>query len=143
MKEKHTIRMKVVNTVGVMARITGLVSQRGYNIDSIIATPTEDPAFYTVHLVLAETDEKIEQITKQLNKLIDVLKVTDISHNKNYIVREFVMLRVSTGKKRAEILQLLEMFDGKMLDLAQNYVVISMTGSPRKIRRFIESMQPF
>ncbi len=143
MNEKHTIRMKVVNTVGVMARITGLISQRGYNIENIIASPSEDPAIYTVHLVLSESEEKIEQISKQLNKLVDVIKVTDISHNKNYIVREFIMAKISTSKSRNDILQLIQLFEAKMLDLGQNYVVVSMTGSPRKIRRFLEAMQPY
>lgn len=141
--EKHTIRLKVVNTVGVMARITGLISQRGYNIDSIIANPTVDPSFYTVHLVLTETAEKIEQISKQLNKLIDVIKVMDISHNMNYIVREFVMVKISTSKKRSDILQLIQTFEAKMLDLGPHHVVVSVTGSPRKIQRFLEAFQPF
>jgi len=143
MKTKHSIRLKVVNTVGVMARITGLISQRGYNIDSIMSTPTEIPEIYSVHLVLTETEEQIEQISKQLNKLIDVLKVTDISHNKNYIVREFIMVKVSTSKNRPDLLQLISLFRAKVLDLAANYVVVSMTGSPRKIQRFIEAVQPF
>ncbi|MFO7841604.1 MAG: acetolactate synthase small subunit [Fidelibacterota bacterium] len=143
MKEKHTIRMKVLNTVGVMARITGLISQRGYNIDSIIATPSEADSVYTVHLVLTETEEKIEQISKQLNKLIDVLKVTDISHNKNYIVREFIMVKISTSRNRPDLLQIIDLFRAKVLDLASNYVVVSITGSPRKISRFIEAVQPF
>ncbi len=143
MKAKHTIRLKVVNTVGVMARITGLISQRGYNIDSIMSTPTEIPEIYSVHLVLRETEDKIEQISKQLNKLVDVLKVTDISHNKNYIVREFIMVKVSTAKNRSDLLQLISLFRAKVLDLATNYLVVSMTGSPRKIQRFIEGIQPF
>ncbi len=135
--------MKVLNTVGVMARITGLISQRGYNIDSIIATPSEADSVYTVHLVLTETEEKIEQISKQLNKLIDVLKVTDISHNKNYIVREFIMVKISTSRNRPDLLQIIDLFRAKVLDLASNYVVVSITGSPRKISRFIEAVQPF
>lgn len=143
MKTKHTIRLKVLNTVGVMARITGLISQRGYNIDSIIATPNETDEIYTVHLVLTETEEKIEQISKQLNKLIDVLKVTDISHDKNYIVREFIMVRISTSKNRPDLLQIFDLFKAKVLDLAANYVIVSLTGSPRKIKRFIEAVQPF
>lgn len=143
MKTKHTIRLKVLNTVGVIARIAGLISQRGYNIDSIIATPNESDEIYTVHLVLTETEEKIEQISKQLNKLIDVLKVTDISHDKNYIVREFVMIKVSTAKNRSDFLQIISLFRAKVLDLAPNYAVVSITGSPRKITRFIESVHPF
>lgn len=143
MKEKHTIRMKVVNTVGVMARITGLISQRGYNIDNIIASPSEDPDIYTVHLVLTETKEKIEQIGKQLNKLVDVIKVTDISHNKNYIIREFIMVRISTNKNRSELLQLIALFEAKVLDLCTHYVVASMTGSPRTITRFLDAVHPF
>lgn len=143
MKEKHTIRMKVVNTVGVMARITGLISQRGYNIDNIIASPSEDPNIYTVHLVLTETEEKIEQIGKQLNKLVDVIKVTDISHNKNYIVREFIMVKISSNKNRSELLQLITLFEAKVLDLCAHYVVVSMTGSPRTITRFLGVVHPF
>ena len=114
MKTKHTIRLKVMNTVGVMARITGLISQRGYDIDSIMSTPTEIAEIYSVHLVLTETEEKIEQISKQLNKLIDVLKVTDISHNKNYIVREFIMVKISTVKNRPDLLQLIDLFRAKV-----------------------------
>ncbi|MFA6618159.1 MAG: acetolactate synthase small subunit [Candidatus Neomarinimicrobiota bacterium] len=143
MKTKHTLRLKVLNKVGVVARIAGLISQRGYNIDNIIATPSEADEIYTVHLVLTETEEKIEQISKQLNKLIDVLKVTDISHNTNYIVREFIMVKVSTSKNRSELLQIVAMFRAKVLDLAPNYVVLSITGSPRKIQRFLESVHPF
>ncbi len=143
MKTKHTIRLQVLNTVGVMARITGLISQRGYNIDSIIATPNETDEIYTVHLVLTETEEKIEQISKQLNKLIDVLKVTDISHDKNYIVREFIMAKVSTAKNRSDLLQIIDLFRAKVLDLTPNYVVVSITGSPRKLQRFLEAIHPF
>jgi acetolactate synthase-1/3 small subunit len=143
MKTKHTIRLKVLNSVGVMARITGLISQRGYNIDSIIATPNETDEIYTVHLVLTETEEKIEQISKQLNKLIDVLKVIDISHDKNYIVREFIMVKVSTAKNRSDFLQIIDLFRAKVLDLAPNYAVVSLTGSPRKIQRFLETIQPY
>ena len=126
-----------------MARITGLISQRGYNIDSIIATPNETDEIYTVHLVLTETEEKIEQISKQLNKLIDVLKVIDISHDKNYIVREFIMVIVSTAKNRSDFLQILDLFRAKVLDLAPNYAIVSLTGSPRKIQRFLEAIHPF
>ena len=126
-----------------MARITGLISQRGYNINSIISTPSENPSIYTIHLVLTETEEKIEQISKQINKLIDVIKVTDISHNKNYIVREFIMAKISTSKKHGDILQLIDLFEAKLLDMAPNYIVVSVTGSPRKIKRFIEAIQPF
>ena len=143
MKTRHTLRLKVLNKVGVVARIAGLISQRGYNIDNIIATPSEADEIYTVHLVLTETEEKIEQISKQLNKLIEVLKVTDISHNENYIVREFIMVKVSTAKNRYELLQIVAMFRAKVIDLAPNYVVLSITGSPRKIQRFLESVHPF
>ncbi|MEA2076969.1 MAG: acetolactate synthase small subunit [Patescibacteria group bacterium] len=92
---------------------------------------------------MTETGEKIEQISKQLNKLVDVLKVTDISHNKDYIVREFIMVKISTSKNRPDLLQLIDLFRAKVLDLATNYVVISLTGAPRKIQRFIEVVQPY
>ncbi len=108
--EKHTIIITVANRVGVLARIAGLLSSRGFNIDSIIGAPTENPDIYKIHLVVGGTEQKIEQVTKQLNKLIDTIKIVDISHKKNYIVREFILIKVKALKNRSEILELINVF---------------------------------
>ena len=144
MIEKHTIIVTVVNRVGILARITGLLAQRGYNIESAIAAPTEEKDIYKIILVVKETSENIEQITKQLNKLIDTIKVTDISHKDNYIVREYIILKVTlTPRTRAEVLDLMRVFGAKPIDLATDHLIMELAGHVRKIDRFIELLKPF
>lgn len=144
MIEKHTIIVTVTNRVGILARITGLLAQRGYNIESAIAAPTENPDVYKIILVVMETDENIEQITKQLNKLIDTIKVIDISHRDNYIVREYIILKVGiTPRTRAEVLDLIRVFEARLIDLATDHLIVELTGHVRKIDRFIELLKPF
>ena len=140
MIEKHTIIVTVVNRVGILARITGLLAQRGYNIESAIAAPTEEKDIYKIILVVKETSE----ITKQLNKLIDTIKVTDISHKDNYIVREYIILKVGlTPRTRAEVLDLMRVFGAKPIDLATDHLIMELAGHVRKIDRFIELLKPF
>lgn len=144
MIEKHTIIITVVNRVGILARITGLLAQRGYNIESAIAAPTEDPDVYKIILVVMETDENVEQITKQLNKLIDTIKVNDISHKNNYIVREYIIVKVAlTPRTRLEVLELVKVFEARAIDLATDHLIVELTGHVRKIDRFIELLKPF
>ena len=141
--EKHTIIITVVNKVGVLARIAGLLSSRGYNIESIIGAPTEDPNIYKIHLVICGTTEKIEQVIKQLNKLIDTIKVVDISHKKNYIIREFLMIKVNAIKNRSEIFELIDVFKAKVVDLTGTQITIEFSGPPFKIGRFIDVLKPY
>lgn len=144
MKEKHTIIITVINRVGILARITGLLAQRGYNIESAIAAPTENPDIYKISLVVEESEAHIEQITKQLNKLIDTLKVVDISHKENYIVREYIILKIGVNNKnRTDIFRLIDVFTAKPLDVASNYITLELSGRSRKIDRFIELMKPY
>ncbi|HRS91841.1 MAG TPA: acetolactate synthase small subunit [Candidatus Marinimicrobia bacterium] len=144
MIEKHTIIVTVTNRVGILARITGLLAQRGYNIESAIAAPTEEKDIYKIILVVKETSENIEQITKQLNKLIDTIKVTDISHKDNYIVREYIILKVGlTPRTRAEVLDLMRVFGAKPIDLSADHLIMELAGHVRKIDRFIELLKPF
>jgi acetolactate synthase-1/3 small subunit len=144
MISKHTIIITVTNRVGILARITGLLAQRGYNIESAIGAPTEDPDIYKIILVLLETEEHIEQITKQLNKLIDTIKVTDIAHKDNYIVREYIILKISVNNRtRSDILDLVRVFEAKPIDLAVDHLIVELTGHVRKIDRFIELLKPF
>ena len=141
--EYHTVVVTVLNRIGVTARVTSLLSARGYNIESVIAAPTENYDIYKVHIGLRATEQEAEQVVKQLHKLIDTLKVTDISHKNNFIVREFAMLKVSSGKNRAEILGLCSTFRAKVVDVAQNHIVIDFSGPVKKVERFIDLLKPY
>ncbi len=142
--EKHTIIVTVINSVGVLARITGLLSQRGYNIESAIAAPTEDLNIYKVSLVVEETENHIEQIIKQLNKLVDTIRVTDISHTDNYVVREYIILKVEVREKhRTDFFELARVFKANLIDVADDHVILELAGTPRKVDRFIELVKPY
>ncbi len=140
--EQHTIIITVANRVGVLARISGLLSSRGYNIESIIGAPTENPDIYKIHLVIAGTEEQTEQVTKQLNKLIDTIKVIDISHIKNYIIREYLLIKVK-AQKRSEIFELMGVFKAKAVDVTPLHITIDLSGPPLKVSRFIELLRPY
>ncbi len=141
--EKHTIIITVANRVGVLARIAGLLSSRGFNIDSIIGAPTENPDIYKIHLVVGGTEQRIEQVTKQLNKLIDTIKIVDISHEKNYIVREFILIKVNAQKNRSEIFELINVFKAKVVDMTRTHITIDISGPTLKIERFIDLLKPY
>ena len=141
--EKHTIIITVANRVGVLARIAGLLSSRGFNIDSIIGAPTENPDIYKIHLVVGGTEQRIEQVNKQLNKLIDTIIIVDISHKKNYIVREFILIKVKAQKKRSEILELINVFKAKVVDMTRTHITIDISGPTLKIERFIDLLRPY
>jgi acetolactate synthase-1/3 small subunit len=141
--EKHTILITVANRIGVLARIAGLLSSRGYNIESIVGAPTENTDIYKIHIAVFGTKEKMEQITKQLNKLIDIIKVVDISHRKSYIVREFILLKVNAKKNRTEIFDLIRVFNAKVVDVSRNYITIDLSGPPLKIKRLIDLLKPY
>lgn len=143
--EKHTIIITVANRVGVLARISGMLSSRGYNIESIIGAPTENPDTYKIHLVVCGTMEKLEQVTKQLNKLIDIIKLVDISHNHNYIVREYILIQVNSQKKHShsEIFELIQVFAANVVDVSRDHVTIELAGPSQKIERFIDLLKPF
>lgn len=141
--EKHTIIVTVSNRVGVLARVAGLLSSRGYNIESIIGAPTENPDIYKIHLVVCGNSKRIEQVKKQLNKLIDTIKVVDISHRKNYITREFILIKVNAIKNRSEIFELIDVFKAKVVDVTRNQITIDLSGPTLKIERFIDLLRPY
>ena len=141
--EKHTIIITVVNRVGVLARIAGLLSSRGYNIENIIGAPTENSDIYKIHLGLVGTRQNVEQVTKQLNKLVDTIKVVDISHKKNYIVREFLLIKVNASKNRSEIFELINVFRSKVVDISRSHITIDLSGPTLKIERFIDLLRQF
>jgi acetolactate synthase-1/3 small subunit len=141
--EKHTILITVANRVGVLARIAGLLSSRGFNIESIVGAPTENPDVYKITLTLFGSEDKIEQLAKQLNKLIDTIKVVDVSHGKSYIIREFLLLKVGAKKGRTEIFDLIRVFNAKVVDVTKNHITIDLSGPPIKIQRAIDLLKPF
>ncbi len=141
--ERHTIIITVANRIGVLARIAGLLSSRGYNIESIIGAPTENPDTYKIHMVVCGTNERIEQVTKHLNKLIDTIKIVDISHKKNFIVREFILIKVNALKSRSEIFELIDVFRAKVVDVTHSHIIIDLSGPVLKIERFINLLRPY
>ena len=142
--EQYTIVVTVLNRIGVMARITSLLSARGYNIESVIAAPTENPDIFRVHLVLWGTEKRIEQVVKQLHKLIDTIRVTDISHTGNYIIREFVLVKVNGNRgSRNDIFNLVDVFNAKLVDVGTEQIVIDLSGPRKKIDRFVELLKPY
>lgn len=141
---KRTITLTVVNRPGVLNRITNLFSKRNYNIDSITVGHSEHENISRITVVvLVDNDDVIEQITKQLNKQIDVLKVTDISEQA-MVSRELALIKVlSTPSTRSEINSLIEPFRASIVDIGKDSVVIQITGEPEKIEAFIELIRPY
>jgi len=140
---KHTISVLLRNKPGVLSRVTGLFSGRGYNIESLCVAVTMDPEVSCLTLVSYGDPPIIEQITKQLHKLIDVLKVTDISE-KEYVEREMVLVRVNANaNSRAEVLRIVDIFRGKVVDVASRSYALEITGSASKIQAVIDILRPF
>lgn len=140
---KHTISVLVENKPGVLARIAGLFSGRGYNIDSLSVGETQDPTVSRMTIVSHGDDAVLEQITKQLNKLIDVIKVQDFA-KKESIDRELVLVKVSCStQNRSEIMQTVDIFRAKIVDVSPNTLTIEITGAEKKVEAFVELMKPF
>ncbi|NLF38224.1 acetolactate synthase small subunit [bacterium] len=140
---KHTISVLVRNKFGVLARIAGLFSGRGYNIDSLCVGETQDPEYSSMTIVTHGEDAVIEQIDKQLNKLIDVVKVTDF-HEREYVERELALIKVNTtSQTRGEVLQIVNIFRGKVVDISPKSLTIEVTGDESKIAAIIEMLKAF
>ena len=140
---RHTISVLVENKFGVLARVAGLFSGRGYNIDSLNVGETEDPSISRMTIVARGDDRIIEQITKQLNKLIDVIKVTDLT-SEEHVERELVLIKVSAPSKvRSEIIQLADIFRSSIVDVSHESLVISATGDEDKVNALIEMLEPY
>ncbi len=140
---KHTISVLVENKFGVLARIAGLFSGRGYNIDSLSVAETTDPTVSRMTIVVHGDDRIIEQITKQLNKLIDVIKVQDYA-GENYLERELVLVKVhTTSQTRPEVMQIVDIFRGKIVDVGPSYVTVELTGTEDKVDAMVGLLTPF
>ena len=140
---RHTISVLVENKAGVLARIAGLFSARGFNIDSLAVGETEDPSVSRMTIVVKGDENIIEQVDKQLNRLIDVIKVSDISELP-HLESDLALIKVSAeGAKRAEIMQVADIFHAKIVDVSASTVIIEMTGDEEKIEAFIKMLEPF
>ena len=129
----HVISLQVENNAGVLARISGLLSGRGYNVESFSSGPTLDPNITRITLVCRGDDSIIDQIKKQLNKLIEVIKVSDLT-SKPTIDRQFALIKLSViPGNRAEIIQLAEVFAAKVMDVGSTTMILELTGSEKKI----------
>ena len=137
---RHIISILLENEAGALSRVAGLFSARGYNIETLTVAPTEDRSLSRLTIVTSGSDEVIEQITKQLNKLIDVIKVVDLSEAA-HIERELMLIKVrATGKDREEMKRMAEIFRGRIIDVTDSTYVIELTGSGSKLDAFIQGI---
>ena len=140
---RHTISVLVENKFGALTRIAGLFSGRGYNIDTLNVAPTQDPSASRMTIVTRGDDATLEQIVKQLNKLVDVLKVIDFRDGE-YVDRELALVKVEVdSKSRAEVMQITDIFRAKIVDVQPKSVTIEITGSEEKVEKFIDLMRAF
>jgi acetolactate synthase-1/3 small subunit len=139
---KHTISVLLQNKPGVLSRVTGLFSGRGFNIESLCVAETLDPSISCLTLVTDGEDHIIEQITKQLHKLIDVIKVNDMSEA-DYVERLMVLIRVKAeAHTRAEVLRVIDIFRGKVVDVSPKSYTVEVTGSVSKVKAIIDILKP-
>ena len=137
---RHLISILVENEAGALSRISGLFSARGYNIESLTVAPTEDASMSRMTIVTSGSDDVVEQITKQLNKLVDVVKVVDLSEAE-HIERELMLIKVRAGaKERDEVKRMADIFRGRVIDVSDNTYTIELTGSGEKLDAFIHAL---
>lgn len=137
---RHILSLLLENEAGALSRVSGLFSARAFNIESLTVAPTEDPSVSRMTIVTAGSDEIIEQITKQLNKLVDVIKVVDLNDS-DHIERELMLIKVTAkGDAREEIKRLVDIFRGRIIDVTENAYTIEITGSGDKLDAFIQAL---
>ncbi|MEK6550568.1 MAG: acetolactate synthase small subunit [Pseudomonadota bacterium] len=138
---RHIISMLLENESGALSRVAGLFSARGYNIESLTVAPTEDETLSRLTLVTSGSEDVIEQITKQLNKLVDVYKLTDLTGGP-YIEREMLLIKVNAGgTMRDEVKRLVDIFRGRIIDVTDKTYVIELTGTGSKLEAFIDAVR--
>jgi acetolactate synthase I/III small subunit len=141
--QKHTIAILVENKFGAFHRIAGLFAAKGYNIESITVGPTEEPDVSRMTIVTRGDDQVIEQITKQLNNLIDTLKVIDLTFE-SFVDRDLVLIKVhSSAETRSEIMQIGDIFRAKVVDISAKTLTLEATGSQQKVDAIIKMLKPF
>jgi acetolactate synthase-1/3 small subunit len=139
---RHILSLLLENESGALSRVAGLFSARGYNIESLTVAPTEDPTLSRMTIVTSGSDDVIEQITKQLNKLIDVVKVFDLNEGR-HIERELMLVKVrADGEHREEIKRTVDIFRGRVIDVTDRTYTIELTGAREKLDAFLEALDP-
>ena len=137
---RHAISLLLENESGALSRVSGLFSARGYNIESLTVAPTEDVSMSRMTIVTTGSDEVIEQITKQLNKLVEVIKVVDLSESA-HVERELMLIKVrATGKDREEMKRMTEIFRAHIIDVTETSYVIELTGNQAKLDAFVAAL---
>ncbi len=140
---RHTLSVLVENKPGVLARISGLFSRRGFNIESLAVGPTENPEVSRMTIVINVDRLPLEQVTKQLNKLINVLKIVELDSEQS-VQRELVLVKVKTDKgMRSNVLEIVTLFRAKVVDVAPDTVTIEATGSRDKLEALLRVLEPF
>lgn len=140
MSTRHIISLLMENESGALSRVAGLFSARGYNIESLTVAPTEDATLSRMTIVTVGSEDVIEQIIKQLNKLVDVVKVLDLSDG-SHIERELMLVKVrASGKDREEMKRMADIFRGRIIDVADQTYTIELTGPGSKLEAFLEAL---
>ena len=138
---RHIVSILLENESGALSRVAGLFSARGYNIESLTVAPTEDATLSRLTLVTSGSEEVIEQITKQLNKLVDVVKLVDLTEGP-HIEREMLIIKVNAnGGMRDEVKRLVDIFRGRIIDVSESTYVVELTGTSDKLDAFIEAVR--
>ena len=137
---KHVISVLMENAPGALSRVVGLFSARGYNIETLTVAPTEDSTLSRLTLVTMGSDDVIEQITKHLNRLVDVIKVIDLTEGP-HIERELMLIKVrAVGKEREEMKRMADIFRGRIIDVTDKAYTIELTGNQEKVQAFIDAL---
>ncbi|MDD3853143.1 MAG: acetolactate synthase small subunit [Syntrophomonadaceae bacterium] len=140
---KHTLSVTVENRPGVLTRVATLFRRRGYNIESLTVGATENPSISRMTIVVEGDDRIIEQVSKQLYKLVDVIKIVDMTEER-FVERELVLIKVKADNNvRAEIVQIVDIFRARIVDIGRNTLIIEATGDSRKIDAIEDSLKPF
>jgi acetolactate synthase I/III small subunit len=140
---KHILTMLVENQPGVLARIAGLFSRRGFNITTLAVGPTDDPALSRITLTLDGALHPIDQVTKQLHKLVNVIKIRDLEPEET-VARELALFKISAdGETRGQVMQFAEIFRGSVVDVSKRSITVEITGADEKIEAFKQAVKPF
>lgn len=141
---RHVLSALVQNVPGVLAHISGMLASRGYNIDSLAVGETENPHLSRMTFVIVGDDALLEQVRKQLEKIVTVVRVDDVS-SQEFVERDLMLIRVNAppGGKRSEVRELAEIFRGRIVDVGNEDVIVEISGQERKVEAFVDVMRPF
>lgn len=142
-KMRHVLSAVVQNVPGVLSHVAGMLASRGYNIDSLAVGETEDPQLSRMTFVVVGDDSVLEQVRKQLEKIVTVVRVTDVSA-KDFVERDLMLVKVTaSGENRTEIRELTNIFRGRIVDVAPDEMIVEISGQEKKVEAFIDLMRPF